>query len=115
MLGTLQSKTYISNSIVTERCKQPLDHFLKDHDKWNTDLFGNTLTMSMVDMMKYTILLHVSLGLQKLHDMNVLHRGGKSRFLPKVRLQASFLTFATPCCRRYQGRQHPSGRRARDL
>jgi hypothetical protein len=65
---------YASKSIVTERCKVPLDAFLKDHGAWNQDLFGNTLDAGMVDMRKYTILHHVSLGLQKLHDLNVLHR-----------------------------------------
>lgn len=92
-------------SIVTERCKVPLEAFLKDHDAWDQDLFGNALDPGMVDMRKYlprtvsvysslsvfvsvlctndvwsryTILHHVSLGLQKLHDLNVLHRDIKS-------------------------------------
>eukprot|EP01043_Picozoa_sp_COSAG02_P071933 COSAG02_NODE_13349_length_1406_cov_0.966335_1_plen_314_part_10 len=33
---------------------------------------------SMLDMMKYTIIQHIALGLQKLHDMNVLHRDIKA-------------------------------------
>ena len=46
----------------------PLSHFLQAHNEWEN------LTRYEVDMRKYTILLHVSLGLQKLHDMGVLHR-----------------------------------------
>ena len=69
---------YSSKSIVTERCKVPLEAFLKDHGAWQQDLFGNALDAGMVDMRKYTILHHVSLGLQKLHDLNVLHRDIKS-------------------------------------
>eukprot|EP01045_Picozoa_sp_COSAG04_P000845 COSAG04_NODE_24_length_37684_cov_50.391060_11_plen_2361_part_00 len=59
-------------SIVTERCTTSLEAFLDDHDKWKDK------TDDELDMTKYTILLHVSLGLQKLHDMNVLHRDIKS-------------------------------------
>jgi hypothetical protein len=69
---------YPSKSIVTERCKVPLEAFLKDHNAWDQDLFGNALDAGMVDMRKYTILHHVALGLQKLHDLKVLHRDIKS-------------------------------------
>ena len=49
-----------------------LEAFLQDHDQWKDK------TADELDMTKYTIMLHVSLGLQKLHDMNVLHRDIKS-------------------------------------
>ena len=71
-------ENYLSKSIVTERCKVPLEAFLKDERQWQQDAFGNALDDGMVDMRKYTILHHVSLGLQKLHDLNVLHRDIKS-------------------------------------
>ena len=61
-----------TSSIVTERCTTSLEAFLDDHSQW-VDKNPDEL-----DMTKYTILLHVSLGLQKLHDMNVLHRDIKS-------------------------------------
>jgi serine/threonine protein kinase len=69
---------YLSKSIVTERCTVPLEAFLKDESQWQQDVFGSALNEGMVDMRKYTILHHVSLGLQKLHDLNVLHRDIKS-------------------------------------
>ena len=47
--------------------------FLRDHDRW--EYFHNErLTADDIDLRKYTILEHVSQGLQKLHDMSVLHR-----------------------------------------
>ena len=49
-------------SIVTERCRTSLEAFLQDHDEWKDT------KSSMVDMMKYTIIQHIALGLQKLHD-----------------------------------------------
>eukprot|EP01047_Picozoa_sp_COSAG01_P073062 COSAG01_NODE_11798_length_1857_cov_1.622867_2_plen_171_part_00 len=55
-----------------ERCRTSLEQFLGDHREWAH------LTADEVDMRKYTILLHVSLGLEKLHDMGVLHRDIKS-------------------------------------
>ena len=60
------------NSIVTERCKTSLEAFLQDHEQWKDK------KPSMLDMMKYTIIQHIALGLQKLHDMNVLHRDIKA-------------------------------------
>lgn len=62
----------VRSSIVTERCRTSLEQFLGDHREWAH------LTADEVDMRKYTILLHVSLGLEKLHDMGVLHRDIKS-------------------------------------
>eukprot|EP01047_Picozoa_sp_COSAG01_P060214 COSAG01_NODE_7347_length_3242_cov_3.487432_3_plen_456_part_01 len=62
------SSPRMKNSIVTERCRKPLDHFLAEHSEW-MGLGGDE-----IDLRKYTILHHVSLGLQKLHDMGVLHR-----------------------------------------
>jgi len=70
------NEKYRASSIVTERCEVPLLSFLKDHKAWDQDLFGNTLTPGMVDMRKYTILLHVSLGLQKLHVSPGPHAAG---------------------------------------
>ena len=58
----------VKNSIVTERCRKPLNHFLSEHSEWEG------LSSDEIDVRKYTILHHVSLGLQKLHDMGVLHR-----------------------------------------
>lgn len=62
------SNALTENSIVTERCQTSLQAFLNDGSKWAD------LTPHEVDLQKYTILTHVSLGLQKLHDMSVLHR-----------------------------------------
>lgn len=62
----------LMTSIVTERCTTSLEQFLDDHDQWK-DKEPNT-----IDMMKYTIVQHIALGLQKLHDMNVLHRDIKA-------------------------------------
>ena len=59
-------------SIVTERCNTSLEAFLGDHDNWKEK------KPETIDMMKYTIVQHVTLGLQKLHDMNVLHRDIKA-------------------------------------
>lgn len=67
----------IRRSIVTERCTTNLRAFLRDHDRW--EYFHNErLTPDDIDLCKYTILEHVSQGLQKLHDMSVLHRDLKS-------------------------------------
>ena len=60
----------IVNSIVTERCSISLKDFLEDNDHW-TCFRGS---VDQINLQKSTILLHVSQGLSKLHDMNVLHR-----------------------------------------
>ncbi len=60
------------HSIVTERCRTSLEAFLQNHEQWKDK------KPSMLDMMKYTIIQHIALGLQKLHDMNVLHRDIKA-------------------------------------
>lgn len=60
------------NSIVTERCSTSLDHFLKDNGNWTC--FRGSDRLSQINLQKSIILLHVSQGLSKLHDMNVLHR-----------------------------------------
>ena len=60
------------NSIVTERCTTSLEAFRDDHNVWKDK------SPDVVDMIKYTIVQHVALGLQKLHDMNVLHRDIKA-------------------------------------
>ena len=74
--GILEEKQLdgsIRRSIVTERCTMNLRTFLRDHDRW--EYFHNErLTADDIDLRKYTILEHVSQGLQKLHDMSVLHR-----------------------------------------
>ena len=57
---------------MTERCRTSLDHFLKDNKEWVN------MTMDQIDMLKYTILLHIAHGLEKLHDMGVLHRDIKA-------------------------------------
>ena len=64
----IEGSSVRSNSIVTERCQTSLTAFLDDDRKWAD------LSTDEVDLQKYTILTHVSLGLQKLHDMSVLHR-----------------------------------------
>ena len=46
------------NSIVTEKCITSLDHFLKDNHLWS---FGGSDRLSMINLQKSTILLHVSL------------------------------------------------------
>ena len=66
------SAIQLRNSIVTENCRTSLAHYLGDNSNWDG------LTLDLVDRRKYTILLHVSLGLQKLHDMGVLHRDIKA-------------------------------------
>lgn len=60
------------NSIVTEKCSTSLDHFLKDNENWTC--FKGAERLNQINLQKSTILLHVSQGLEKLHDMNVLHR-----------------------------------------
>ena len=60
-------------SIVTERCATNLRAFLRGHGRWQT-FRGEQLTPDKIDECKYTIMEHVSQGLQKLHDMSVLHR-----------------------------------------
>lgn len=62
----------VVNSIVTEKCSTSLDHFLKDHGNWTC--FKGSGRLNQINLQKSTILLHVSQGLEKLHDMNVLHR-----------------------------------------
>ena len=62
----------VKNSIVTEHCRTSLDHYLKTHANWDG------LPPALIDRRKYTILLHACLGLQKLHDMGVLHRDIKA-------------------------------------
>jgi serine/threonine protein kinase len=66
--GTEGSTGLTENSIVTERCQTSLQEFLSAGSKWVD------LSPAQIDLQKYTILTHVSLGLQKLHDMGVLHR-----------------------------------------
>jgi serine/threonine protein kinase len=61
----------VTNYVVTEYCSTSLEQFLSDDSKWTS------LTPDVVDLQKYTILTHVSLGLQKLHDMAILHRNIK--------------------------------------
>eukprot|EP01044_Picomonas_judraskeda_P000338 COSAG03_NODE_15_length_22165_cov_72.809934_7_plen_983_part_00 len=69
MAGSAEGSAALpENSIVTERCQTSLQEFLNDGSKWAD------LTPDEVDLQKYTILSHVSLGLQKLHDMSILHR-----------------------------------------
>ena len=73
--GILEEKVpgcSVRRSIVTERCTTNLRAFLKDHDRWEY-FHGEKLTQDDIDLCKYTILQHVSQGLQKLHDMSVLH------------------------------------------
>ena len=65
------------NSIVTERCRTDLATFLNDHSKWDR-FHEEPLTANTIDMRKYKILEHVSQGLEKLHEMCVLHRDLKS-------------------------------------
>ena len=60
-------------SIVTERCTTNLSAFLRHQDRWQT-FHDEQLTPDKIDDCKYTILEHVSQGLQKLHEMSVLHR-----------------------------------------
>jgi serine/threonine protein kinase len=60
-------------SIVTERCTINLQAFLRKHGRWQT-FHDEVLTQDKIDIRKYTILEHVSQGLQVLHDMSVLHR-----------------------------------------
>ena len=60
------------HSIVTERCTTSLRAFLHDYSRWQE------LGLCQIDERKYTILEHVSQGLQKLHDMSVLHRDIKA-------------------------------------
>jgi signal recognition particle subunit SEC65 len=62
----------VVNSIVTEKCSTSLDHFLKDNDNWTC--FKGSDCLNHINLQKSTILLHISQGLEKLHDMNVLHR-----------------------------------------
>ena len=58
-------------SIVTELCRTSLTAFLRNDELWD-------LTSHEIELQKARILLHVIQGLQKLHDMNVLHRDIKS-------------------------------------
>ena len=60
-------------SIVTERCTTSLSAFLRAHSRWQY-FHNEQLTPDKIDLCKYTILEHVSQGLQKLHDMSVLHK-----------------------------------------
>ena len=60
-------------SIVTERCTTNLRAFLRHKDRWQ-NFHNEKLTPDQIDDCKYTILEHVSQGLQKLHEMSVLHR-----------------------------------------
>jgi serine/threonine protein kinase len=70
--GITRAAPAVKNSIVTEACRTSLEHYLKSHSNWED------LGPDLVDRRKYTVLLHVSLGLQKLHDMGVLHRDIKA-------------------------------------
>lgn len=60
-------------SIVTERCTTNLSAFLRHQDRWQT-FHDEQLTPDKIDDCKFTILEHISQGLQKLHEMSVLHR-----------------------------------------
>lgn len=74
--GILEEKLHggeVRRSIVTERCTMSLRAFLDNHDRWE-HFHGERLQPDDVDLRKYTILDHISRGLQKLHDMSVLHR-----------------------------------------
>eukprot|EP01047_Picozoa_sp_COSAG01_P067342 COSAG01_NODE_9491_length_2433_cov_2.093402_1_plen_722_part_10 len=64
-------------SIVTERCTTTLSSFLKNPSLWER-FHEEPLTADKIDLRKLTILEHVSSGLEKLHDMCVLHRDIKS-------------------------------------
>jgi hypothetical protein len=64
-------------SIVTERCTTTLSSFLKNPSLWER-FHEEPLTADKIDLRKLTILEHVSCGLEKLHDMCVLHRDIKS-------------------------------------
>eukprot|EP01043_Picozoa_sp_COSAG02_P010925 COSAG02_NODE_395_length_23127_cov_130.205663_9_plen_1340_part_00 len=70
---TGRSRGLTKNSIVTELCQTCLREFLSDGSKWVN------LSPAQIDLQKYTILTHVSLGLQKLHEMGVLHRDVKCK------------------------------------
>eukprot|EP01043_Picozoa_sp_COSAG02_P061207 COSAG02_NODE_8176_length_2675_cov_8.580745_1_plen_354_part_10 len=74
--GILEEKVHggvVTRSIVTERCTMSLRAFLDEHDRWE-HFHDERLKPDDVDLRKYTILDHISRGLQKLHDMSVLHR-----------------------------------------
>ena len=63
----------VTSRIVTECCTTNLKAFLKNHDNWLW-FHEEPRTPDSIDFCKYTILEHVSQGLEKLHDMGVLHR-----------------------------------------
>jgi serine/threonine protein kinase len=65
------------HSIVTECCRTNLHSFLHNHRIWEK-FHSEPLTHSAIDMRKYKILEHVTQGLEKLHDMCVLHRDLKT-------------------------------------
>ena len=77
VLNEQQPDGVVKTSIVTERCTTSLDAFLKNHSRWQC-AHGEPLSPDRIDFTKFTILHHVSQGLQRLHDMCVLHRDLKS-------------------------------------
>ena len=67
------------NMIVTELCETPLSAFLGDDRYWMKDLRTKQhMTQKMIDQLKCDILIHVSGGLSRLHELNVLHKDIKS-------------------------------------
>ena len=75
LLSTLDGLIHI----VTELCIVPLDAFLEDECQWQHDSTTRAaMTPGMVDAQKLRVLRHVSLGLQQLHDLDVLHRDIKA-------------------------------------
>eukprot|EP01043_Picozoa_sp_COSAG02_P010794 COSAG02_NODE_387_length_23294_cov_52.630610_16_plen_280_part_00 len=72
ILREIGSDGHTLTSIVTERCSSTsLDHFLQGNENWIC--FKGAGRLNQINLQKATILLHVSQGLEKLHDMNVLH------------------------------------------
>eukprot|EP01043_Picozoa_sp_COSAG02_P027792 COSAG02_NODE_1653_length_11488_cov_66.480815_11_plen_1303_part_00 len=68
----------VKNCIVMEPCTVSLRTFLRNNDHWQNSR-GEQLNLDEMDDCKYTILEHISQGLQKLHDMSVLHRDLKTQ------------------------------------
>ena len=67
--------------IVTELCTTPLDAFLRGDDHWRFRQHGSGsqyLTQADIDSQKLDIIMEVSSGLQRLHELHVLHRDIKA-------------------------------------